>query len=163
MNFGTKIVFITCFNSYNSNCIDIGTNFGTKLVFWLKIQIIIHPIFPKLTVKIQIIAEHTQLPHVGTAANYKVLHNHISAQLLLSKHRKSKGLQVLKANQFTSQRYLKNQSSNRILGIYPFSRFTCRRKIRNDKNLSCQDPRDKVKNCKIRPEKARSSCQFTKI
>ena len=40
------------------------------------------------------------LPHcVGTAANYKVLHNHISAQLLLSKHRHSKSLQVLRANQ----------------------------------------------------------------
>ena len=74
-------------------------NFGTKLVFWLKIQIIIHTIFPKLTVKIQIIAEHTQSQCVGTAANYKVLHNHISAQLLLSKHRHSESLQGLKANQ----------------------------------------------------------------
>ena len=95
-------LFNTCFNSYNSNCIDIGMNFGTKLVFrylfcWLEIQIL--PIFPKLTVKIQIIAEHTQSRRVGTAANYKVLHNHISAQLLLSKHRHSKSLQALKANQ----------------------------------------------------------------
>ena len=63
----------------------------------LEIQIL--PIFPKLTVKIQIIAEHTQSQRVGTAANYKVLRNHISAQLLLSKHRHSKSLQVLKANQ----------------------------------------------------------------
>ena len=46
--FWHKGCFITCFNSYNSNCIDIGTNFGTKLVFRLKIQIIIHPIFPKI-------------------------------------------------------------------------------------------------------------------
>ena len=55
--------------------------------------------FPKLTVKNQIIAEHTQLRRVGTAANYKVLRNHISVQLLLSKHRHSKSLQALKANQ----------------------------------------------------------------
>ena len=55
--------------------------------------------FPKLTVKIQIIAEHTQSQCVGTAANYKVLHYYISAQLLLSKHRHSKSPQVLKANQ----------------------------------------------------------------
>ena len=45
---------------------------------------------PNSQLKIQIIAEHTQLLHVGTAADYKVLHNHISAQLLLSKHRHSK-------------------------------------------------------------------------
>ena len=49
--------------------------------------------------KIQIIAEHTQPQHVGTAANYKVLHNHISAQFLLSKHRHSKSLQAVRANQ----------------------------------------------------------------
>ena len=40
--------------------------------------------------KIQIIAEYTQPRCVGTAANYTVLHNHISAQLILSKHRHSK-------------------------------------------------------------------------
>ena len=54
---------------------------------------------PNSQLKIQIIAEHTQPRRVGTAANYKVLHNHISAQLLLSKHRHSKSLQVLRANQ----------------------------------------------------------------
>ena len=97
--FWHKGCFIACFNSYNSNCIDIGTNFGMKLAFRLKIQIITHTIFPKLTVKIQIIAEHTQSWRVGTAANYKVLHNHISAQLPLSKHRHSESLQVLKTNQ----------------------------------------------------------------
>ena len=78
-------------------------NFGTKLVFhylfcWLEIQIIVR-LISKLTVKIQIIAEHTPPRRVGTAANYKVLHNHISAQLLLSKHRHSKSLQALRANQ----------------------------------------------------------------
>ena len=78
-------------------------NFGTKLVFRylfcrLEIQIIVR-LFSKLTVKSQIIAEHTQLQRVGTAANYTVLHNHISAQLLLSKHRHSKSLQALRANQ----------------------------------------------------------------
>ena len=45
---------------------------------------------PNSQLKIQIIAEHTQPRCVGTAADYKVLHNHISAQLLLSKHRHSK-------------------------------------------------------------------------
>ena len=49
--------------------------------------------------KIQIIAEHTQSRRVGTAVNYTVLRNHISAQLLLSKHRHSKSLQALRANQ----------------------------------------------------------------
>ena len=110
--FWHKGCFITCFNSYNSNCIDIGTNFSTKLVFRylfcrLEIQIIVHPIFPELTVKIRIIAEHTQSRRVGTAANYKVLHNHISAQLLLSKHRHSKSLQALKANQLHHKDILK--------------------------------------------------------
>ena len=45
---------------------------------------------PNSHLKIQIIAQYTQPRCVGTAANYKVLHNHISAQLLLSKHRHSK-------------------------------------------------------------------------
>ena len=68
-------------------------NFGTKLVFrylfcQLEIQIVIRLIFQ--IVKNSIIAEYTQPQCVGTAANYKVLHNHISAQLLLSKHRHSK-------------------------------------------------------------------------
>ena len=45
---------------------------------------------PNSQLEIQIIAEYTQLQRVGTAAYYKVLHNHISAQLLLSKHRHSK-------------------------------------------------------------------------
>ena len=39
--FWHKGCFIACFNSYNSNCIDIETNFGTKLVFRLEIQITI--------------------------------------------------------------------------------------------------------------------------
>ena len=36
--FRHKGCFIACFNSYNSNCIDIEMNFGTKLVFHLEIQ-----------------------------------------------------------------------------------------------------------------------------
>ena len=60
------------------------------LVLSVKIQIVIHIIFQNSQLEIQIIAEYTQLQRVGTAANYKVLHNHISAQLLLSKHRHSK-------------------------------------------------------------------------
>ena len=39
--FRHKGCFIACFNSYNSDCIDIGTNFGTKLVLQLEIQITI--------------------------------------------------------------------------------------------------------------------------
>ena len=42
---------------------------------------------PNSQLKFKIIAEHTQPRRVGTVANYKVLHNHISAQLLLSKYR----------------------------------------------------------------------------
>ena len=48
-------------------------------------------------------------------------------------------------------------------GIYPFSRFTYRHEIRNDRNLSCQDNRDKVENHEIHPERARSLRKFTKI
>ena len=54
---------------------------------------------PNRQLKFKIIAEHTQPRRVGTAANEKVLHNHISAQLLLSKHRHSKSLQALRTNQ----------------------------------------------------------------
>ena len=56
---------------------------------WVQLQITKYCI-TIYQLKIQIIAEHTQPRCVGTAANYKVLHNHISAQLLLSKHRHSK-------------------------------------------------------------------------
>ena len=55
---------------------------------------------------------------MGTAANYKVLHNHISAQLLLSKHRHSKKPTGIKSQPVTSQGHL--QSKDRILGIYSF-------------------------------------------
>ena len=53
--------------------------------------------------KIQIIAEDTQLQRVGTAANYKVLHNHMSAQLLLNKHGHSKKPTVLKAKSYITR------------------------------------------------------------
>ena len=61
---------------------------------------------PIRQLKIQIIAEYTQPQHEGTAANYKVLHNHISAQLLLSKHRHSKKPTDAKSQPVTSQGYL---------------------------------------------------------
>ena len=61
---------------------------------------------PIRQLKIQIIAEYTQPQSVGTAANYKVLHNHISAQLLLSKHRHSKKPTGTKSQPVISQGYL---------------------------------------------------------
>ena len=87
---------------------------------------------------------------MGTAANYEVLHNHISAQLLLSKHSTVEPTGT-KSQPVTSQRYLKSKDSYRILGIYSFLRFTCRLEIRNDKNLSCQDNRGKAENHEIHP------------
>ena len=66
----------------------MAQNLFSLLFCQLEIQILIRLIFQ--IVKIQIIAEHTQPRRVGTAANYKVLHNHMSAQLLLNKHRHSK-------------------------------------------------------------------------
>ena len=59
---------------------------------------------------------------MGTAANYKVLHNHISAQLLLSKHRHSKKPTGAKSQPVTSQGYLQSKDIDRILSIYPFFR-----------------------------------------
>ena len=53
---------------------------------------------------------------MGTAANYKVLHNHISAQLLLSKHRHSKKPTGAKSQ----PEYLQSKDIDRILGIYSF-------------------------------------------
>ena len=75
---------------------------------------------PNSQLKIQIIAEYTQPRHVGTAANYKVLHNHISAQLLLSKHRHSKKPTCTKSQPVTSQGYLQSKDIDRILSIYSF-------------------------------------------
>ena len=75
---------------------------------------------PNSQLKIQIIAEYTQSRRVGTAANYKVLHNHISAQLLLSKHRQSKKPTGAKSQPVTSQGYLQSKDIDRILSIYSF-------------------------------------------
>ena len=75
---------------------------------------------PNSQLKIQIIAEYTQLRCVGTAANYKVLHNHISAQLLLSKHRHSKKPTGAKSQPVTSQGYLQSKDIDGILSIYSF-------------------------------------------
>ena len=68
----------------------------------------------------------------------------ISAQLLLGKHRHSKKPTGAKSQQVTSQGYLQSKDINRILIVYFFSRSTCRHKIRNDTNLSCQNNRGKV-------------------
>ena len=88
------------------------------LVLSVKIQIVIHIIFQ--IVRNSIIAEYTQLRRVGTAANYKVLHNHISAQLLLSKHRHSKKPTGAKSQPVTSQGYLQSKDIDRIISIYSF-------------------------------------------
>ena len=57
---------------------------------------------------------------MGAAANYKVLHNHISAQLLLSKHKHSKKPTGTKIQSVTSQGYLQSKDIDRILSIYSF-------------------------------------------
>ena len=75
---------------------------------------------PNSQLEIQIIAEYTQPRRVGTAANYKVLHNHISAQLLLSKHRHSKKPTGAKSQPVTSQGYLQSKDIDRIISIYSF-------------------------------------------
>ena len=85
-------------------------NFGTKLVF--------HYLFSQL--KIQIIAEHTQPRCVGTAANYKVLHNHISAQLLLSKQRHSKKPTGTISQGLHHKGIYNQKDIDRILIIYSF-------------------------------------------
>ena len=94
MNFSTNVVFHYLFYQLNSNHIY-------KNEFWHKACFLLLVLsarnsncdmshIPNSQLKMQIIAAHTQLRHVGTAADYKILHNHISAQLLLSKHRHSK-------------------------------------------------------------------------
>ena len=57
---------------------------------------------------------------MGTAADYKVLHNHISAQLLLSKHRHSKKPTGAKSQEFYITRILQSKDIDRILGVYSF-------------------------------------------
>ena len=74
---------------------------------------------PNSQLKIQIIAEHTQPRCVGTAADYKVLHNHISAHLLLSKHRHSKKPTGAKSQEL-HHKGITIKDINKILGIYSF-------------------------------------------
>ena len=81
---------------------------------------------------------------MGAAANYKVLHNHISAQLLLSKHRHSKKPTGAKSQPVTSQGYLQSKDIDRILGIYSFRDLLAGAKFETIPNLSCQDNRGKV-------------------
>ena len=57
---------------------------------------------------------------MGTAADYKVLHNHISAQVLLSKHRHSKKPTGAKSQPVTSQGYLQSKGIDRIISNYSF-------------------------------------------
>ena len=81
---------------------------------------------------------------MGTAANYKVLYNHISAQLLLTKHRHSKKPTGAKSQPVTSQGYLQSKDIDRILSIYSFRDLPAGVKFKNDTNLSCQNNRGKV-------------------
>ena len=68
----------------------------------------------------------------------------ISAQ-----HRHSKKPTGTKSQQVTSQGYLQSKDIDRILIIYSFLRSTCRRKIQNDKNLSCQTTEESRKTVKF--------------
>ena len=94
MNFSTNVVFHYLFYQLNSNHI-YKNEFQHKACFSLLVLLVRNSNcdtshIPNGQLKIQIIAEHTQPQCVGTAANYKVLQNHMSAQLLLNKHRRSK-------------------------------------------------------------------------
>ena len=103
MNFGTNVVFHYLFYQLNSNCI-YKNEFWHKACFSLLVLSVRNSNFDTSHIlnsqfKIQIIAEHTQPRRVHTDANYKVLHNHISAQLLLSKHRHSKKPRGIKSQE----------------------------------------------------------------
>ena len=109
MNFGINVVFHYLFYQLNSNRI-YKNKFRHKACFSLLVLSVRNSNcdtshIPNSQLKIQIIAEYTQPRHVGTAANYKVLHNHILAQLLLSKHRHSKKPTGAKSQPVTSQGY----------------------------------------------------------
>ena len=110
---------------------------------------------PNSQLKIQIIAEYTQLRCVGTAANYKVLHNHITAQLLLSKHRHSKKSTSTKIQPVTSQGYLQSKDIDRILSIYPFQDLLAGVKFETIQILRVRRQRKGRKIREIRPSLAR--------
>ena len=82
MNFGTKVAFRYLFCQLEIQIVYIYKNeFQHKGCFLLLILSVRNSNcntshIPNSHLKIQIIAEHTQPRCVGTAANYKVLHNH---------------------------------------------------------------------------------------
>ena len=92
---------------------------------------------------------------MGTAANYKVLHNHISAQLLLSKQRNSKKPTGTKSQPVTSQGYLQSKDSDRILGIYSLEIYLQARNSKRYKSVVSRQQRKGRKNSKICPSLAR--------
>ena len=135
MNFGTNVVFHCLFYQLNSNCIYIY-----NCIFWHKacFSLLVLSVrnsncdtshIPNSQLKIQIIAEYTQPRHVGTAASYKVLHNHISAQLLLSKHRHSKKPTGAKSQSYIT-RVFQSKDIDRILIIYSFKIYLQARNLK---------------------------------
>ena len=114
MNFGTKCCFSSLVLSVKFKSYTYKNEFQHKACFSLLVLSVRNSNcdtshIPSSQLKIQIIAEYTQQQRVGTAANYKVLHNHISAQLLLSKHRHSKKPTGTKSQSVTSQGYLQSK------------------------------------------------------
>ena len=80
MNFGTKVVFGYLFCQLKFKLYKYKNEFQHKACFSLLVLSVRNSNcntshIPNSQLKIQIIAEYTQLQHVGTAANYKVLHN----------------------------------------------------------------------------------------
>ena len=89
MNFDTKVVFHYLFCQLKIQIVCIYKNeFRHKACFSLLVLSVRNSNcnmshIPNSQLKIQIIAEHTQPRCVGTAANYRVLHNqHISSTAL---------------------------------------------------------------------------------
>ena len=88
---------------------------------------------------------------MGTAANYKVLHNHISAQLLLSKHRHSKKPTGTKSQPVTSQGYLQSKDIDRMLSIYSFEIYLQVQNSKQYKSFVSEQQRKGRKNHEIHP------------
>ena len=85
----------------------------------------------------------------------KVLHNHISAQLLLSKHRHSKKPTGAKGQPVTSQGYLQSKDIDRILSIYSFEIYLQARNSKRYKSFVSEQQRKGRKNREICPSLAR--------
>ena len=80
MNFGTKVIFRYLFYQLKFKLYIYKNEFWHKACFSLLVLSVRNSNcntshIPNSQLKIQIIAEYTQPQCVGTAANYKVLHN----------------------------------------------------------------------------------------